>query len=161
MQLLEGIACQKKNHISSGPWPIGSSGRRERRFSRDPFPVFSAGSHHVQFWQMQGCPLFYVVCPAFPLPTTTSHSIQGASQLARIISELRETLIKTYIVGKKPVRQTWDQKNKVRKRRVVGRIFGMKYSWKGHKSETDTRTELKQQQKKWASSAGLCLRHKL
>ena len=33
------------------------------------------------------------------------------------------------------------QKNRVRKRRVVGRIYGIKYSWKGHKRETNTRTE--------------------
>ena len=31
-----------------------------------------------QFWQGQGCPLFNVVHPAFPLPTTASPTLQGA-----------------------------------------------------------------------------------
>ena len=34
---------------------------------------------------------------------------------------------------KGPVRQKQDQKDRVRKRRVVERIYGMKYSWKGHR----------------------------
>ena len=41
----------------------------------------------------------------------------------------------------------------MRKRRVVGRIYRMKYSWKGHK---DTRNRRKNRKKKeWASSVGL------
>ena len=34
---------------------------------------------------------------------------------------------------KGPIKQKKGRKNRVRKRRVVGRIYGMKYSWKGHK----------------------------
>ena len=34
---------------------------------------------------------------------------------------------------KGPIRQKQDQKNRVRKRRAVGRMIGMKYSGKGHK----------------------------
>ena len=41
--------------------------------SRDPLPVFPARSPCEQFWPGQGCPLFGVVHPAFPLPT-----LQGA-----------------------------------------------------------------------------------
>ena len=32
----------------------------------------------MQFWHGQGCPLFDVVHPAFPLPTTASPTLQGA-----------------------------------------------------------------------------------
>ena len=41
-------------------------------------PVFSAGGPCEQFWHGQGCPLFDVVHPAFPLPTTASPTLQGA-----------------------------------------------------------------------------------
>ena len=34
---------------------------------------------------------------------------------------------------KGPIRPRQDRKNRVRKRRVIGRIYGMKYSPKGHK----------------------------
>ena len=40
----------------------------------------------------------------------------------------------------------------MRKRRVVGRIYGMKYSWKGHK---DTRNRQKNRKKKRSGQAGL------
>ena len=46
--------------------------------------------------------------------------------------------------------------NRIRIRRVAGRIYGMKYRWKGHKREKDTRTEWKE----WASSVDLCQGHK-
>ena len=49
----------------------------EGRFTRDPVLVFSAGGHHEQFWHRQGCPLFDVVHPAFPLLTTASPTLQG------------------------------------------------------------------------------------
>ena len=42
---------------------------------------------------------------------------------------------------KGPIGQRLDRKNNVRKRRVVGRIYGIKYSLKDHKTEIDTRTE--------------------
>ena len=41
---------------------------------------------------------------------------------------VRETFIKKYIQLRGPVRQKYDQKSRVRKRRVVGRIYEMKYS---------------------------------
>ena len=44
---------------------LGRRGGHEGRFSRDPLPVFSAGSHCEQLWHGQGCPLFDVVHPAF------------------------------------------------------------------------------------------------
>ena len=47
-------------------------------FTRDPLPVFSEGGSCEQFWHGQGCPLFDVVHPAFPLPTTASSTLQGA-----------------------------------------------------------------------------------
>ena len=48
-------------------WPNGWSGGHEGRFSRNPIPVFSAGDPCEQFCHGQGCPLFDVVHPAFPL----------------------------------------------------------------------------------------------
>ena len=63
--------------MSSVPLPIGSSGGHEGRFSRGPLPVFSVGDGCEQFWHGQGCPLFGVVHPAFPLPTTASPTLQG------------------------------------------------------------------------------------
>ena len=56
----------------------GGGGRHEGQFSRDPLPVFSAGGPCGQFWRGQGCPLFDVVHPAFPLPITASPTFQGA-----------------------------------------------------------------------------------
>ena len=42
------------------------------------FQSFSAGGPCEQFRHGQGCPLFDVVHPAFPLPTTASPTLQGA-----------------------------------------------------------------------------------
>ena len=56
-------------------WVVGG---HEGRFSRDPLPVFYAGDPCGQFWHGQGCPLFDVVHPAFPLPTTASSTLEGA-----------------------------------------------------------------------------------
>ena len=56
----------------------GGGGGHEGRFSWDPLPVFSAGGPCEQFWHGQGCPLFNVVHPAFPLPTTASPTLQSA-----------------------------------------------------------------------------------
>ena len=73
-----------------------------------------------------------------------------ARQPQRIISGLKETFIKRYIVE-------WNNKAQIRleeqseKRRVVGRIYGMKYSWKGH---TDTNKH-KNKQKKRSGQARL------
>ena len=55
-------------------------GRRghEERFSSDSLPVFSVGGPCEQFWHGQECPLFDVVHPACPLPTTTSPKLQRA-----------------------------------------------------------------------------------
>ena len=44
------------------------------------FPVFSVGGHCEQFWHGQGCPLFEVVHPAFPLPTTMAPTLQCAME---------------------------------------------------------------------------------
>ena len=41
------------------------------------FQSFFAGDPCEQFWRGLGCPLFDVVHPAFPLPTTTSPTLQG------------------------------------------------------------------------------------
>ena len=51
----------------SEPRPIGSSVGHDGRFSRVPLPVVSADCLCEQFWHGQGCPLFGVVHPAFPL----------------------------------------------------------------------------------------------
>ena len=64
--------------LSSVPRQIWSSGGHEGQLSRDPLPVFSAGSHREPFWHVRGCPLFDNVQPAFSLPTTASPTLQGA-----------------------------------------------------------------------------------
>ena len=46
--------------------------------SVDHLPVFSAGGRCEQCWHGQGCSLFDVAQPAFPLPTTASPSLQDA-----------------------------------------------------------------------------------
>ena len=56
-------------------WVVGG---HEGQFSRDPLPVFSAEGPCEQFWHGQGCPLFDVVHPAFPLPTMALPTLQGA-----------------------------------------------------------------------------------
>ena len=43
---------------------------------RPPLPVFSAGGCCEQFRHGQGCPLFDIVHPVFPLLTTTSPIFQ-------------------------------------------------------------------------------------
>ena len=47
------------------------------RFNRDPLPAFPAGGPCEQFWHGQGCPLFDVFHPAFPLATTAWPTFQG------------------------------------------------------------------------------------
>ena len=47
----------------------------------------------------------------------------------------------------------------MRKRRVVGKIYGMKYCWKVHKDRNRYKNRTKK--KEWASSVGFCQRHKL
>ena len=52
---------------------------------------------------------------------------------------------------KGPIKQKQDRKNRVRKWRVVGKIYGIKYSLKGHKDRnrhTHTQNEQKKKKKK-------------
>ena len=42
------------------------------------FQSFSVGGHWQQLWHGQGCSLFDIVHPAFPLPTTASPTIRSA-----------------------------------------------------------------------------------
>ena len=44
---------------------------------------------------------------------------------------------------KGPLRQKYDQKNRVRKRRVVGRTDGIKYGSKGHKETNGHKNRIK------------------
>ena len=44
----------------------------------DPLPVFISEGPCEQFWHGQGCPLFDVVHPAFPLPTKALPTLEGA-----------------------------------------------------------------------------------
>ena len=67
----------KINHSSVQFILLTISWGYEGRFSGDPLPVFSAGGPCQQFWPGQGCPLFDVVHPAFPLPTTALPTCQG------------------------------------------------------------------------------------
>ena len=55
---------------------------------------------------------------------------------------LRETFIKSYVVERTNKAEK-DRKNRVRKRRVVGRIYGMKYGWKGHKNRNRLKSRTK------------------
>ena len=64
------------------------------------------------------------------------------SQPQRIISGLRETFVKRYIVeisNKADIRSEEESK----KRRVVGRIYGMKYSCNGHKGRNRHKNRIK------------------
>ena len=70
----EGFSTQ----FISVPWLIGSSRGQEGPYSRDLLQAFSAGGPCEQFWHGQGCPLFDVVHPAFPLLTTASPTLQGS-----------------------------------------------------------------------------------
>ena len=56
-------------------WVVGG---HEGQFSRDRLPVYPAGGPCEQFRYGQRCPLFDVVHPAFPLPTTASPTLHGA-----------------------------------------------------------------------------------
>ena len=47
------------------------------------------------------------------------------------------------VLLKGPIRQKEDRKNRVRKRRVVGRIYWMKYSWKGLKDRNRQKNRIK------------------
>ena len=58
--------------------PTGSSRGHEGRFSGYPLPVFSAEGPCEQFRYGKRCPLFDIVHPAFPLPTTASPILKGA-----------------------------------------------------------------------------------
>ena len=44
---------------------------------------------------------------------------------------------------KGPTRQKCDCKNRVRKRRIVGRIYGMKYISQGHKDRSRHKNRIK------------------
>ena len=50
---------------------------------------------------------------------------------------------------KGPIRQNSDRKNRVRKQRVVRRIYGMKYSWKGHIDRNRHQTRTKRSGQAW------------
>ena len=69
-------SVQFLNRLGHRGW--GGGWGRGGRFSRDPLPVFSAGGPCQQFCHGQGCHLFVVVHPAFPLPTTATHTLKGA-----------------------------------------------------------------------------------
>ena len=59
---------------------LGRRGAHDRRFSGDSPQVFffSARGPCEQFWREQGCPLFDVIHPEFPLLTMVSPTLQGA-----------------------------------------------------------------------------------
>ena len=44
------------------PWPIGSWGRHEGHFNRDPPPIFPAGGHCGQFCHGHGCIDKFILC---------------------------------------------------------------------------------------------------
>ena len=57
---------------------LGCRGNIRRRFSRDLLAVFCARRPCEQFWHGQGCSLFDVAHPAFPLSTTASPTLRDA-----------------------------------------------------------------------------------
>ena len=62
--------------VQSLDW-LGHQVEHQGQFSRDSLPVFSAGGSCEQFCHRQGCPLFDIVHPAFPLLTTALPTLQG------------------------------------------------------------------------------------
>ena len=75
-------------------------GRRENtcvgRFSRDPLPVFSAGSRCEQSWHWQGRPLFDAVYPAFPLPADVLSLIEATRSRSGLTVPLSRHSVRTY-----------------------------------------------------------------
>ena len=65
------------------------------------------------------------------------------SQPLRIISGLKETFIKRCIVDGTNKAEIRPEKNRVRKRRVVGRIYGIKCDGKGHKDRNRHENRIK------------------
>ena len=63
------------------------------------------------------------------------------NQPQRIISGVKETLIKRYKDERTNKAEIRQEEQNEKRRRVVGRIYGMKYSSRAMKTETDTRTE--------------------
>ena len=64
-------------HTGGAGWGGGrGEGGQLTDDSADSRPVFSTGRHCEQFWHGQGCQLFDFVHPAFPLPITTSPTLQ-------------------------------------------------------------------------------------
>ena len=57
------------------------------------------------------------------------------------MSGLKETFIRRYIAERSSKAEK-DWKNRVRKRRVVGRIYGIQYKWKGHKDRNRHRSRI-------------------
>ena len=60
-----------------------------------------------------------------------SQRITSGLKPPRIISGLNDIFIQRYIV-ERTNKAELDKKNRVRTRRLIGRIYGMKYSLKGH-----------------------------
>ena len=64
------------------------------------------------------------------------------SQHQRILLGLRKTFIKRYIV-ERTNKTELRRRNRVRKRRLVGRIYGMKHNWKAHKDRNRHKNRIK------------------
>ena len=82
------------------------------------------------------------------------------SQPQWIISGLKETFITRYLVDGTNKAEREDRKsNRVRKLRIVGRIYGMYYSWKGHTDRN--RHRIRSRIKRSEQARLVYVRHKL
>ena len=115
-------------------WNVGG---HEGRFGRDILLVFSTGGLCKQFWHGQGCPLFGVVHPAFPLPTTALPTLQGALKdgfgEAVVACDIPKPFKfrsldccnKRFLFGQNLFNQSGRQYNPARKAREVVTMFGL------------------------------------
>ena len=70
------------------------------------------------------------------------------SQPQRIISGLRETFVKRYIV-ERTIKAEIRPEEQSEKLGVVGRIYEMKYSWKSHKDRNKHKNRIKRSGQAW------------
>ena len=83
---------------SSAVWVVEGTMRMMQ--SRSVFCSFFAGSHCEQFWHGQGRPLFDVVHPAFPLPTTAICSRSTKQPCNKNVGEHKTNLFSNYQFGR-------------------------------------------------------------
>ena len=170
-------------HEINYKWSICYQGSELENWNMYPYKISHPANLQPKYWQsktpwQKSCVLMKYSDSGHPSLNTCGYSqmqqlLQNASLLRnwckKTVSEVvleaqwttmdyirveRDCHTQIYIQLKRPIRQEWDQKNRVR---LVRRIYGMKYSWKGHKDRNSHKNRTK---KEWASSDCLCQKYK-